>query len=121
MTNKKSYKVRNHNGRHIFYFDGLRTLDFPSPINMRYKWTSLCMSLDYVQDVWVLYINGKDNVTDPWVPDGRNLTMKFTGNSSAPLVIRVGHYYFDNKPLIGKIVNFHVWNRLWEKYSTSLD
>ena len=28
------------------------------------------------------------------------------------MLIRLGHYYFDNKPLIGKIVDFHAWNRL---------
>ena len=28
-----------------------------------------------------------------------------------PLVIRLGHYYFDNKPLIGKMADVNVWSR----------
>ena len=27
------------------------------------------------------------------------------------MVVRVGHYYFDNKPIIGKIVDFNMWDR----------
>ena len=27
------------------------------------------------------------------------------------MVMRLGHYYFDNKPIIGKIVDFHMWDR----------
>ena len=28
-----------------------------------------------------------------------------------PMIVRLGHYYFDNKPLIGKIVDFNMWDR----------
>ena len=41
----------------------------------------------------------------------RPLDGKLSTNSTLPMVIRLGHYYFDNKPLIGKIVDFHVWSR----------
>ena len=29
-----------------------------------------------------------------------------------PMVIRIGHYYFDNKPLIGKVADIQVWDRM---------
>ena len=41
----------------------------------------------------------------------RPLNGKLSVNSNLPMVLRVGHYYFDNKPLIGKIVDFHAWTR----------
>ena len=41
----------------------------------------------------------------------RPLNGKFSKNTNLPMVLRLGHYYFDNKPLIGKIVDFHAWNR----------
>ena len=33
------------------------------------------------------------------------------GWETAPLVVRLGRYYFDDTPLIGKIVDFNMWDR----------
>ena len=41
----------------------------------------------------------------------RKLNSKFSADASLPMVVRLGHYYFDNKPIIGKIVDFHMWDR----------
>ena len=32
-----------------------------------------------------------------------------------PLVIRLGHNYYDKTPLIGKIVDINIWDRWWSK------
>ena len=32
-------------------------------------------------------------------------------SARAPLVVRLGRYYFDDTPLIGKIVDFNMWDR----------
>ena len=33
-------------------------------------------------------------------------------SSSVPLVVRLGRYYFDETPLLGKIVDFNMWDRV---------
>ena len=68
------------------------------------------MSVDFLMDEWKIFINGKNDIFN-YKPDDRKLDNKMTGNSSQSMIVRLGHYYFDNKPLIGKMVNFHMWNR----------
>ena len=70
------------------------------------------MSVDFLTDEWKAFINGQNDIFKKYKPDDRTLTEKLTGNSSLPMIVRLGHYYFDNKPLMGKIVNFNMWNRL---------
>ena len=31
---------------------------------------------------------------------------------TSPMIVRLGRYYFDDTPLIGKIVDFNMWDRL---------
>ena len=33
-------------------------------------------------------------------------------SSSLPLVVRLGRYYYDDTPLLGKIVDFNMWDRV---------
>ena len=35
-----------------------------------------------------------------------------SNSSSLPLVVRLGRYYYDNTPLLGKIVDFNMWDSL---------
>ena len=28
------------------------------------------------------------------------------------MIVRIGHYYFDNKPLLGKIADIQVWDKM---------
>ena len=68
------------------------------------------MSIDFVDDQWNLYINGKANMT--WeFRKMRPLKERFSNRTNLPMVIRLGHYYFDNKPILGTILDFHVWDR----------
>lgn len=96
------------------YFDGIQMHYAHERYSIRNKWTSVCHSLDFVKDSWKMAINGDTNATYLYrhnVP----LKEKFSDNASMPLVIRLGHYFFDDKPIIGKIVDFNVWDRsvLW--------
>ena len=68
------------------------------------------MSIDFVNDQCDLYINGKANMTYLYRKN-RKFIEKFSDNKDLPMVIRLGHYYFDNKPIIGTILDFHVWDR----------
>ena len=73
-------------------------------------WNSVCISINFKDDEWMLAINGDTNKT--FLKNyNRPLVGKFSENSSTPMVMRLGHYYFDNKPIIGKIVDFHMWDR----------
>ena len=75
------------------------------------KWIWVCLAVDLEQDTFDVAINGDLNATYWRDPDSRTMTDKMTGNDSLPMTIRLGHFYFDNKPIIGKIVDFHMWNR----------
>ena len=33
-------------------------------------------------------------------------------SSSVPLVVRLGRYYYDETPLLGKILDFNMWDRV---------
>ena len=97
---------------YTIYFDGVWTLRLHNgqKYNLRNKWNSFCMSLDIVNDEWLLYINGKTNLTYTYNRP-RKLNEKFSDKTDLPMVIRLGHYYFDNKPLLGTVLDFHVWDR----------
>ena len=92
------------------YFDGVQTLKAHEPFNIRNKWTSVCHSLDFTNDKWSMAINGNSNMSSLSNYNGP-LNSKFSDNVTTPMMIRVGHYYFDNKPILGKIVDFNVWDR----------
>ena len=74
------------------------------------------MSLDFPNDQWDLYINGKANMTYLY-RQARKLNERFSDRKDLPMVIRLGHYYFDNKPILGTILDFHVWDRYLTTFS----
>ena len=76
---------------------------------MRSKWTSMCSGLDFVEDLWRLFVNGEE-ITER-TSKLRSLDGKMSDDKDLPMVVRLAHYYFDNKPIIGKIVDFHMWDR----------
>ena len=95
---------------YTIYFDGIWTDRTYEDYNLRNKWNSFCMSIDIPNDQWVLYINGKSNNT--YLHNkSRKLNDRFSDRTDLPMVIRLGHYYFDNKPILGTILDFHVWDR----------
>ena len=68
------------------------------------------MAIDFENDQCDLYINGNANMTYLYRKN-RKFNEKFSDETDLPMVIRLGHYFFDNKPIIGTIVDFHVWDR----------
>ena len=99
---------------HTIYFDGIWTLRLnkDQKYNLRNKWNSFCMSLDLSDDSWILFINGKNGKNLTYLRNkSRKLNERFSDQTDLPMVIRLGHYYFDNKPLLGTILDFHVWDR----------
>ena len=95
--------------RTILYLDGIRTKKLELKYNLRSKWTSMCTSLDFPADNWQLFVNGQE------IPGQssnlRPLTGKMSDAKDFPMVVRLAHYFFDDKPIIGKIVDFNLWDR----------
>lgn len=75
--------------------------------NVQLKWLSICFNIDYDQGTMEMYLNGK-----PLPGIQRKPMAQPTNADTAPLVVRLGHYYFDDTPLIGKIFDFNLWSRL---------
>lgn len=69
----------------------------------------MCLSLDFSGNKWNLFVNGKE------IEDSkaklRPLNGKMSDAADLPMVVRLAHYYFDNKPIIGQIVDFNMWDR----------
>lgn len=69
----------------------------------------MCTSLDFPADNWQLFVNGQE------IPGQssslRPLTGKMSDAKDLPMVVRLAHYFFDDKPIIGKIVDFNLWDR----------
>ena len=74
--------------------------------NIRLKWLAICLNFNYVNGTVDMFLNGKKNqqkIKKPIIlPDD---------SEKKPLIIRFGYYYFDNTPLIGKVVDINVWDR----------
>ena len=81
--------------------------------NLRNKWTSVCFALDYENDQLDLFINGQGNVTK--IKNHIEFGNATHAKKNKKMTIRLGHYDFDDTPLIGKIIDFHVWDRLLSK------
>ena len=74
--------------------------------NIRLKWLAVCMNFDFTSGAIDLFLNGKkldgrqrQNATLP--KDAENL----------PMIVRIGKFYADETPLIGKIVDINMWDR----------
>ena len=77
-----------------FTLDGLYSFFHLVPVNAISKWTSLCIAMDFENDKVVLFFNGKNRYEK---------------------IRRLGHYFFDNKPIIGKLINVNIWGRSVKK------
>ena len=92
-----------------FNLDGLYSFYHTSPVNPISKWISLCIAIDFKNDDRVFYLNGMKR-------KGRGRALrpmngKLSNATALPMVVRLGHYFFDNKLLIGKLVDVNIWTR----------
>ena len=65
--------------------------------------------MDFVSDTTLYFAEGKAftgkfSVLGP-------LSGLLSNNTNLPMVVRIGHYYFDNKPMIGRMVDINMWSR----------
>ena len=93
----------------MVYLDGIKTLRANFTYNIRSKWTSFCFAIDFPGDQWELFING--NPFGYQVSKLRRLDGRMSNATKLPMIVRIGIYYFDNKPLIGKIIDINFWDR----------
>ena len=96
----KGHFVRIY-GHTDFIFDSTSTK------NIRLKWMAICYSIDYDNGTMEMFLNGEK------LPQKSRKALALPENAdSLPLVVRLGRYYYDNTPLLGKIVDFNMWDRL---------
>ena len=73
---------------------------------MRLKWLSTCFNIDYDNGSMELYLNGDS------LPGKKKKDMILPANSSSsPLIVRLGRYFFDDTTMIGKMIDFNMWDR----------
>ena len=99
MKNKKS-----------IILDGINSQQFEGNL-VKYlgRWTSICIAMDFVSDTTLYYAEGK--AFSGKVGALRHISELFSNNTKLPMVVRIGHYYFDNKPMIGRMVDINMWSR----------
>ena len=66
--------------------------------------------MDFKNDDIALYRDGTKFVEK--MRRLRPMNGKLSNATDLPMVVRLGHYFFDNKPLIGRLVYFNMWSRL---------
>ena len=110
MFRYRSWKLQNTNTKSNF--DGLHPQN-DERSNFLQKWSSICVNVDHDFDVVQFWINGEDlgsRYGSLYHQDFKSMT------------VRLGKYYGDNSSLIGKLVDFNMWDRLltseeMEKYT----
>ncbi|XP_023345432.1 uncharacterized protein LOC111714532, partial [Eurytemora carolleeae] len=90
--------------------DGIATFYMQGYPVLERKWLHLCASIDIEKDEVILYLNGKSDFKSQ--TPTKSIKSKISKNTEVPMVIRLGHYYFDTKPLIGKLAEVNVWDRI---------
>ena len=93
-------------GRHDFTFNATETS------NIRQKWLSICFNINFIEGSIELFLNGnpllqkETNNSKQWLKLGLPPDWQIT-----PMIVRLGRYFFDGSPMIGKIVDFNLWER----------
>ena len=74
--------------------------------NIRLKWLSICLNLDYVTGTVEMFLNGEKAIQVVKKP----ISLP-EGSEDKAMIIRFGHYYYDSTPLIGRVVDINMWDR----------
>ena len=75
--------------------------------NIRLKWLAICLNFDYVNGTVEMFLNGKRSQQKVKKPIALP-----EDSGEKPLIIRFGRYFYDDTPLIGKVVDINIWDRL---------
>ncbi|XP_023325055.1 uncharacterized protein LOC111698837 [Eurytemora carolleeae] len=88
--------------------DGVSSWNFKNDVVMERKWSHLCVGIDIEENTLMMYQNGVSDFHP--ISFSAPLKNRLSNNTELPMVVRLGHYYFDSKPLIGKIAGVNVWD-----------
>ena len=85
--------------------------------NVQVNWLSICFSISFENDTVILLLNGEKLQSS----NKRKSLIEVSGRTDfSALIVELGSYYFDDTMLIGKIVDFNMWDRygvtVWSKY-----
>ena len=74
--------------------------------NIRLKWMAICLNFNYEEGKVDLFLNGEK------MPQIVKKPISLPDSSdNERLIVRMGRYYYDGTPLIGKIVDINIWDR----------
>ena len=74
--------------------------------NIRLKWLAICFNFNYVNGTVDMFLNGKKSQQK-----FRRSIVLPEDSDEKPLIVRFGRYFYDNTPLIGKVVDINMWDR----------
>ena len=108
-SNLSILPVRDNNRIILDALNNKYFLEDNAPANFLGRWTSFCIAMDFVSDTTMYYTGGKE-FQGSYRALGK-LSALLSNRTDLPMVVRLGHYYFDNKPMIGRMVDIHMWSR----------
>jgi hypothetical protein len=65
--------------------------------------------MDFVSDTTLYYAEGRP-FSGKFSKIGP-LSVLMSNKTDLPMMVRIGHYSFDNKPMIGRMVDINMWSR----------
>ena len=80
-----------------------------TPVKLQGRWTSYCIAVDFMTNTTAYFVDGQE--LSGWYIQMRDFKELFSDNTNLPMVVRIGHYYFDDKPTIGRIIDINLWSR----------
>ena len=116
MCNFFYYSVKGHERITIDGIGSGRFLETGGDVKTQGVWTSICLALDFANDTTAYYANGK--AFEGKISSAKPLRVWMSNNTDLPMLVRIGHYYFDNKPMIGRIIDMNMWSRWVSQFSS---
>jgi hypothetical protein len=104
-----TFSVKNTRMAFDYTYFKYANLDKKAPVKILGRWTSFCFALDFEADSVAWYVDGRPFLGPEGHPNP--LSALLSNNTELPMVVRIGHYYFDNKPLIGRLIDINMWSR----------
>jgi len=89
-----------------------------SYVNLLRKWSAFCFSVDFQANEAQAALNGQVSAKVKNPDTAPNFFGRFDGNkleadqTGARYVFRLGRYYFDNNPLVGKLAAVSAWDSI---------
>ena len=89
-------------GKYEFYYK-----DRTDTTNIRLKWMSICLSINYENGTMEAAMNGK-----MLTPIKKSMSLEWPSQYNESYVnVHMGRYFGDNVPIIGRMADINIWDR----------